>query len=382
MPLSPILIIYGPDGKPIRGPVDITDRETPDLTGCYGEEFEHTVYIMLKDAFYTLVYGVDFVRKHTPIRIVKQIDKMSVPLMNYFKSGTFLPKAEIHWYSHNENHSKTEEYFRMTLEHVRLHSVFYKMPNVKDATFERYNHLEELQLMYQKITWKYLKGNLLYTDIWKNAFGELDTKDFSEKKEDSNDETVFAPVPESLKLKFTTGTFITPKDGFQFDKKASVKFTFSTNRSLNEKENKFYTKLYVVYNGATEDMHITQEGRPREKEDFWITDFTLRKPEAYLKDNNRAADAKVEYYAVVENAYAVNDNFKSDSVTLPSKKELNFTFEDEETRSFSDASFNIKSSETVSINKGSIVLLEDQGRLDIIFPMAMNYQPGSMPTIA
>jgi type VI secretion system secreted protein Hcp len=319
MAVAPTVIIFGPDGKHIPGSIEITDPESKDLSGCYGEEFWHHVYTILKDQYYALVYGVDFVRKHEPLKIVKQLDKMSVPLMNYFKNGTFLPKAEIRWYHYNENEGENEEYFRMTLEHVRLHSIFYKMPNVKDSSFERYGHLEELQLMYQKITWHYLKGNLTFTDIWDEAFGEFDLKDFSGKVDDGAEDTTIDPTPEPFKLTFTSGAFVPPKDGFQFDKKVSVKFTFATNRPPKFKEGKLYAKIYAVYKSATEDLHSTQEGTPRENENFWNTEFALRKPEAYLKDKNRAADAVVEYYAEIENQYATNNDYRSEPIQLPKK---------------------------------------------------------------
>jgi hypothetical protein len=149
---------------------------------------------------------------------------------------------------------------------------------------------------------------------------------------------------------------------------------------MEMKDRKLYAKLYAIYKGKTEDMGITQEGRPREKENFWTTEFTLRKPQAYLNDKDRAADATVGYYAVIDCVYATNNNYRSDPVSLPMGKELKINFADEEEYIFSDASFNHKTSDNVGIANGSIALLEDPGRLDIIFPMAMNYQPGSMPT--
>lgn len=318
MPLSPTITFSGPDGKTLPGPVEITDPECSSLTGCYGEEFEHCVYTIQKDYFYALLYGVDFIRKHEPLTIVKQLDKMSVPLMKYLVNGTFLQKVEIRWFQYNEKKGKTEEYFRMTLEHVRLHSIKYLLPDVKNTNFERYGHLEEIQLMYQKITWLYTKGTILYTDIWNDAFGEFDQKDFSENT-DAIAGLTEMPLIEPLKLKFSTGIFEEPKDGFQFDKKATVKFTFESNRKPDYKENKVYAKLFVVYSGKTEDMYLINEGR-LVNDDSWSTEFKLKKPVIFEKDANRSPAATVEYYVVIENTFAINNNFKSGSITLPSEK--------------------------------------------------------------
>ena len=43
------------------------------------------------------------------------------------------------------------------------------MHNVKDPSKERYVHLEEVQMRYQKITWSYVDGNLQASDSWKEG---------------------------------------------------------------------------------------------------------------------------------------------------------------------------------------------------------------------
>jgi hypothetical protein len=78
MPVSPIFIVYTSDGKSLAGPVALQDKDASGTTGAYVEEFEHCVYVILKDYFYSLLYGVDFVRRHQPMTIIKQIDKMSL----------------------------------------------------------------------------------------------------------------------------------------------------------------------------------------------------------------------------------------------------------------------------------------------------------------
>lgn len=315
MPLSPIITIYGPDGTAVPSPVTVPDIDE-ELSGSYGEEFVHQVYTIKKDHYYALLYGVDFVRKHEPLTIVKQIDKVSVPLMGYLSKGTFLPKVEIRWYQYKEKSRNTEEYFRMTLEHVRLNRIKYTMPNVKDERFERYNHLEELQFMYQKVTWLYTKGYILFTDIWNGGFfSEEDEMDFSEKKEDPLEELEEMVLDDPLNLKFTAGVFEKPQNGFEFDKKAKVKFNFTANRKPKSNENKVYVKLFAVYKGKTENMHQLNEGR-LVAEDSWSTEFKLKKPEAYEKDENREADAAVEFYAEIENEFA--GKFKGESINMGS----------------------------------------------------------------
>ena len=373
MPLSPLITFSTPDGKPLSGPVPVADPDTSGLTGCHGEEFWHCVYTVQKDCFYALLYGVDFARIHEPLTIVKQIDKMSVPLMKYLVSGTFLQKVEIRWFQYNEKKGKTEEYFRMTLEHVRLHSIKYRLPDVKERAFEQYGHLEEIQLMYQKITWCYTKGTILYTDIWDDAFGEFDRKDFSEKK-DATEDPIETPLIGPLQLKFTSGSFEEPQDGFQFDKKATVKFTFESNREPDYKENKVYAKLFAMYNGKTEDMGQINEGR-LVNSNSWGTEFKLRRLEAYEKDPDRSSDAKVDYYAVIENAFASNNNFRSDSITIPKEKNIAIDFFDEDNAVFSDFSFVPNAGNEIAVRDGSTSLSLECDEFGILFnTIAMNVQ--------
>jgi type VI secretion system secreted protein Hcp len=317
MPLAARLIVYDSTKKPLAGPVPVQDVEFSDLSGSQVHEFDHQVYTVQKDYFYALLYGVDFVRKHVPLRIVKPIDKLSIPLMGLMIKGTFLPQVEVRWYEFQKDTHKEVEYFRMTLEHVRLNSIHTCLPDAKDAAFEQYDHLESITFCYQKITWLYVKGHLVYTDIWNNGFyAEEDEKDFSPKKEEDAEEPQEAVMTDKLTLKFTSGVFEEPKDGFQFDKKATVKFTFEANRKPDYKENKVYAKLYAVYNGKTEDLSQINEGR-LVAEDSWSTEFKLKKPKSYIDDANRKPDAAVEYYAEIENA-AAGGSYKGASISIGS----------------------------------------------------------------
>jgi type VI secretion system secreted protein Hcp len=59
------------------------------------------------------------------------------------------------------------EYFNHKLEGVKTCSVKPIVHNVKDSSKERYVHLEEVQMRYQKIVWTYTDENLQASDFWK-----------------------------------------------------------------------------------------------------------------------------------------------------------------------------------------------------------------------
>jgi type VI protein secretion system component Hcp len=332
MAIAPIVIFYDSKGNVIPGPVKIKELDSiyaisslkqlkdkftglssldqlkdefTGLSGCYIYEFTHHVYTVSKDYFYALLHGQDFVRKHEPMMFVKNIDQISPYLLNYMKTGAFLSKIEIRWYQYSSKKGKQEEYFRMTLENVRLHKVHHTMPDVKDPRFERYNHLEEVQFKFRKINWLYFKGHLSYTDVWNDAFGELYDDDYF--KEEDPEEPVAQIAP--LELKFISGEFDDSQD-IVFNKRIKIKFSFKNNRRLDNTENKVFAKLFCVYKGKTEDLSQIAEGRLI-AENSWTTDFKLSTPTNYIK-----GDA-VEYFAVIENRAASNDNFKSDTLALP-----------------------------------------------------------------
>lgn len=81
-------------------------------------------------------------------------------------NGTTLRSAEIKWYNINDAGQEVE-YFNMLLENVRVVSVSPVMYNVKDPAYLRSNHLESIELRYEKITRKYVDGNIQHSDSWR-----------------------------------------------------------------------------------------------------------------------------------------------------------------------------------------------------------------------
>lgn len=309
------LVVYGNNNQPLKGSVSVFDPDNAELTGSEIHEFSHQVFTIEKDYLYALLYGIDFIRQHKPLVIVKPVDKMSVPLRSLLMKGAFLPKVEVRWYTYREDSATLQEYFRMTMEHVRLHMMSMAIPDVKNPDLERYGHIETISFCYQQITWLYKKGTLLYTDIWNGGFfAEEDEMDFSGKVHVEDMLEEMAPVVGALVVTFTSGVYAIALEDVAFDKKAKVTFTATFSRDANMKERKVYAKLFAVCNGKVEDMYQVQEGRLSE-DGSWSTMFTLRKPKELIK-KGAPAHGSVEYYAVIENDCATN-KYKSDSIKIP-----------------------------------------------------------------
>lgn len=80
-------------------------------------------------------------------------------------SGQTLKSIEIKWYKIDDA-GKEKEYFNTTLDNVKVVAVNPKMLDIKNPAFEKHNHLEVVELRYEKITWSYKDGNIIHADSW------------------------------------------------------------------------------------------------------------------------------------------------------------------------------------------------------------------------
>lgn len=132
----------------IKGSVDVKDREGSIEVVAQ----EHTLYIPTDNNTGKLT-GT---RIHTPFVFTKEIDVSSPYLYKAVTTGQTLKSAEFKWYKINDAGQEVE-YFNTTLENVKLVKVAPRMHDIKDSSFEKHNHLEQIELRYEKITWTYIR---------------------------------------------------------------------------------------------------------------------------------------------------------------------------------------------------------------------------------
>ncbi|EFD0944329.1 type VI secretion system contractile sheath large subunit [Escherichia coli] len=111
-----------------------------------------------------LPYGPD-TRIHTPFLFTKEIDSSSPYLYKAVTTGQTLKSAEFKWYKINDAGQEVE-YFNTKLENVKVVKVNPVMHDIKNPTYEKHNHLEQVELRYEKITWTYKDGNIIHSDAW------------------------------------------------------------------------------------------------------------------------------------------------------------------------------------------------------------------------
>ncbi|MGO0629168.1 Hcp family type VI secretion system effector [Pseudomonas sp. SAR267] len=144
-------------GADIKGSVDVKGREgSVEVVGQ-----DHDLYIPTDNNTGKLT-GT---RIHTPFVFTKEIDASSPYLYKAVTTGQTLKKAEFKWYKIN-GAGQEVEYFNTKLENVKVVKVAPKMHDVKDPEKERHNHLELVELRYEKITWAFKDGNIIHSDSW------------------------------------------------------------------------------------------------------------------------------------------------------------------------------------------------------------------------
>ncbi|MEW6483848.1 type VI secretion system tube protein TssD [Tatumella sp. UCD-D_suzukii] len=102
-------------------------------------------------------------RVHSPIVIQKEFDQTTPILFRALCEGRTLKSATIKMYRILDAGLESE-YFNILLENVKITTISpYLYPNGMTST-----HIENIELRYEAITWKYTEGNILYRDSWNN----------------------------------------------------------------------------------------------------------------------------------------------------------------------------------------------------------------------
>lgn len=144
-------------GADIKGSVTVSGREG----SVEVVAFDHAVKIPT-DANTGKLTGT---RVHEPIVFTKETDASTPYLYKAVSSGQTLTAVEIRWYKIDDA-GKEKEYFNTKLENVKVVGVTPKMHDIKSPAFEKHNHLESIELRYEKITWSYKDGNIIHADSW------------------------------------------------------------------------------------------------------------------------------------------------------------------------------------------------------------------------
>jgi type VI secretion system secreted protein Hcp len=144
-------------GADIRGSVDVAGREgSIEIIGL-----NHGVELPTDNA----TGKTKAPRKHSPFTFDKETDASTPYLYKAVTTGQKLQSAEVKYYRINDTGQEVE-YFSTLMEGVIVISIGPAMYDVKSKYGEQRNHLDLVELMYEKITWRYADGNIIHSDTW------------------------------------------------------------------------------------------------------------------------------------------------------------------------------------------------------------------------
>ncbi|HBT53039.1 type VI secretion system tube protein TssD [Erwinia persicina] len=157
MAIPVYMYIHDDAGNLIKGSVDIHGRENSvEVLGLH-----HEVYLPTDD----LTGEIVNTRKHLAYLVEKEIDSSSSYLYKAVTSGRRLKQVELKFFKINDAGYEVE-YFNTLLENVRVKCILPLMHDIKDTAKENFNHMEIVGFIYEKISWKYVDGNIIHSDSW------------------------------------------------------------------------------------------------------------------------------------------------------------------------------------------------------------------------
>jgi|SRR5471030_680814 len=157
MPIPPYMWLKDDGGADIKGSVDVKDREySIEVIGM-----SHGLNLPV-DSANGKITGT---RAHSPFIFEKEFDSSSPYLYKAVATGQTLKSAEVRFYNINDAGQEVC-YFVIMMEGVKVTGVNPGVPNIRLSGNSQLNHMESVSMMYEKITWKYVDGNILYTDAW------------------------------------------------------------------------------------------------------------------------------------------------------------------------------------------------------------------------
>jgi len=155
MPIPAHMWLKDDGGADIKGSSTVQDREGSIEIISFG----HGVNLPV-DGANGKITGA---RTHSPVAFEKEFDAATPYLYKAVAKGQTLKSAEIKWYRINDA-GRGEVYFVMLLEGVKVCGINPGMANTRLSQASTLNHVEAVSMMYDRITWHYLDGNIKFTD--------------------------------------------------------------------------------------------------------------------------------------------------------------------------------------------------------------------------
>jgi type VI secretion system secreted protein Hcp len=123
-------------------------------------EFNHEVYL----PFESEENKIQGSRRLRAFELIKNVDKLTPQLFQIACNGATCEEIIVTLYRIAEGTGEEEPYFQFLLKQARIVQVKPWMPPTYIPENEAIGHLENLKIIAQSITYKYLEGGIEYTE--------------------------------------------------------------------------------------------------------------------------------------------------------------------------------------------------------------------------
>ena len=108
------------------------------------------------------------VRIHSPLRVVKVVDKATPGFHKAMCTGQNLAEVVLTFYRIDPASRSEDEYYKITLRQARIVDVQPYMPMSFVPTNESYRHMEQVSFVYEEIEWSWLPDQVVEMDRWRS----------------------------------------------------------------------------------------------------------------------------------------------------------------------------------------------------------------------
>ena len=111
------------------------------------------------------------VRIHSPMRIVKMIDKATPGFHKALCTGQNLAEVVLTFYRIDPATRSEDKYYSITLKQARIVDIRPYMPMSFVPANESYRHMEQVSFVYEEIEWNWMPDSAIEMDRWRAPGG-------------------------------------------------------------------------------------------------------------------------------------------------------------------------------------------------------------------
>ncbi len=111
------------------------------------------------------------VRVHSPMRVVKMIDKATPGFHKALCTGQNLAEVVLTFYRIDPATRSEDKYYSITLKQARIVDIRPYMPMSFVPSNESYRHMEQVSFVYEEIEWNWMPDSAIEMDKWRSPGG-------------------------------------------------------------------------------------------------------------------------------------------------------------------------------------------------------------------